>query len=167
VKSEFTAMEIYEALGIPRERLRAWMKLGFIKPSLPAAGQGVTAKFTLLDVHGIALFSHLISYGFSRSTAGAFVKQLFKVEKEKRQEVEYIYVRESVSDKGKVRKGIFALDAKEAMFALATGLTPSMEMEAKKSAHKDYALADKEWLNIHVVNFGALRKRVNQLLEKI
>lgn len=65
----YSTLDIIKGLNIPRERLRGWMKEGFIKPTVPALGQGTKAIFTLDDVYGIALFQSLISIGFHRKIA--------------------------------------------------------------------------------------------------
>ncbi len=63
MKKEFTASDIQKALGIPRERLRAWLIQGFLQTSRKSRGQGKTRLFTLSDVYAIALFERLLAMG--------------------------------------------------------------------------------------------------------
>lgn len=80
MKQEFTTFDIIKRLNIPRERLREWMKRGFIEPTVLASGVGTKAIFTLQDVYKILLFKHLIEIGFMRETAADFIKHLDLVE---------------------------------------------------------------------------------------
>lgn len=76
LKQEFSTFDIVKKLNIPRERLREWMKRGFIKPTVKASGVGTKAIFTLQDVYKILLFKHLIEIGFIREIAANFIKDL-------------------------------------------------------------------------------------------
>lgn len=92
-RDEFSSFETADALGIPIERMRQWMKLGFITPTKPAEGQGTKAIFTRGDVYRTALFIHLIEMGFNRKTAAFFTNamladELLPVFMKKRQEGE-------------------------------------------------------------------------------
>lgn len=167
MKTEFTIADVTKALGPPREKIRAWIKLDFIKPTSPAAGQGMATLFSLQDVHSIALFLSLIDHGFHRATASDFVQQLRDCEREQNQEVEFIYLRESINRKtGKARKGIMALESgRKYKVDLDTGLTPYMRAVAM-SADEDSPMVDRDWINIHIVNFGTLKKEVNEALAK-
>jgi len=69
MKNEFTTFDIIKALDIPRERLREWLKRGFIKPNQAAEGQGTKAIFTRSDVYAVALFERLIEHGITRQAA--------------------------------------------------------------------------------------------------
>jgi hypothetical protein len=69
MRDEFSTLDICVALEIPRERLRGWMKEGYIEPTEPAQGQGTKAVFTRQDVYKIALFRLLIERGFKRIQA--------------------------------------------------------------------------------------------------
>jgi hypothetical protein len=40
MRDGFSTLDIVKTLEIPRERLRSWMKEGFILPTAPAKGQG-------------------------------------------------------------------------------------------------------------------------------
>lgn len=77
MKDDFSTFEICKALKIPKERLRQWLKNEFIKPTIPAKGQGTRAVFTRNDVYGVALFNDLINRGLKRSVAARFVDKVF------------------------------------------------------------------------------------------
>jgi len=80
LKQEFSTFDIIKRLNIPRERLREWMKRGFIEPTTRASGIGTKAVFTLQDVYKVLLFKHLVEIGFMRETAADFIKNLDIVE---------------------------------------------------------------------------------------
>lgn len=73
--AKYRTLGICKALGIERERFRDWVKTkpGFIKPTLPAMGQGTKAGFTLGDVYAIALFKKMTETGFKRELAADIV----------------------------------------------------------------------------------------------
>ena len=73
--AKYRTLGICKALGIERERFRDWVKArpGFIKPTLPAMGQGTKAGFTLGDVYAIALFKRMTETGFKRELAADIV----------------------------------------------------------------------------------------------
>ena len=73
MRNEFSTLDIVKALEIPREKLKEWMKRGFIRPTIPASGQGIKAVFTRADVYAVSLFEELIKKGFKREIASGFV----------------------------------------------------------------------------------------------
>ena len=78
MRDEFSTLDIVKALKIPRERLRDWMNQGFVKPTIPAEGQGTKAVFTRTDVYLLALFRHLVNSGFKRDMAAFILKHELK-----------------------------------------------------------------------------------------
>lgn len=76
MKNEFTSFDIARALDIPMERLRQWMKHGFITPSIPASGQGTKAVFTLDDLCIVEIFNRLIACGLNRHAASKICKSV-------------------------------------------------------------------------------------------
>ena len=80
MKQEFSTFDIIKKLNIPRERLREWMKRGFIEPTIGSSGVGTKAIFTIQDVYKVLLFKHLIEIGFMREIAADFIKNLDIVE---------------------------------------------------------------------------------------
>jgi hypothetical protein len=67
----YSTMEVCEALGIKRERLREWVVRKFIRPLQPFSGQGVEGVFDESDVYAVAVFKNLVeNRRFSRDLAG-------------------------------------------------------------------------------------------------
>lgn len=79
--AKYRTLGICKALGIERERFRDWVKArpGFIKPTLPAMGQGTKAGFTLGDVYAIALFKRMTETGFKRELAADIVSHFMGI----------------------------------------------------------------------------------------
>jgi hypothetical protein len=69
---EFSTFDISRILDIPGPRLRQWIELGFVKPSIrKALGKGTKAIFSRSDLYRIDLFRGLVDQGHSRLGAGA------------------------------------------------------------------------------------------------
>ena len=79
MRDEFTTLNIVKALEIPRERLRSWMKEGFIQPTIPAEGQGTKAVFSRHDIYAVSLFNDLLRAGFRRQIAASHIREFSKV----------------------------------------------------------------------------------------
>ena len=79
MRNEFSTLDIVKTLEIPRERLRSWMKEGFVRPSVPAEGQGTKAVFSRHDVYAVSLFKDLLGAGFRRDIAGSQMEEFSKV----------------------------------------------------------------------------------------
>jgi hypothetical protein len=71
-----SSSEVCKGLGIKRVTLQDWILRGFIKPKIPASGQGSKAGFNLGNVLHIEVFRRLVSMGFSRENAATCCKQL-------------------------------------------------------------------------------------------
>jgi hypothetical protein len=65
-------------LNIEPERLRQWIRLGFVTPNTPAKGQGSRGIFTRGDVYSVELFRRLLDLGISRSYT-ASLSQVYSV----------------------------------------------------------------------------------------
>lgn len=70
----YSTLDIVRALNIPRERFRDWLDRGFIKPTIPSAGRGKSARFTRHDIYKIAFFRKIVDAGISRELASKMVK---------------------------------------------------------------------------------------------
>ena len=79
MRTDFSTLDIVKTLEIPRERLRSWMKEGFIQPTVPAEGQGTKAVFSRKDVYAVALFKDLLGAGFRREIAASHMGEFSKV----------------------------------------------------------------------------------------
>lgn len=76
-KSEFTTPDI-EDYGIKRARLKEWIALGYVIPSVQkATGRGTKHIFDRDDIYALFLFEELISQGISRDLAGEIVYKFF------------------------------------------------------------------------------------------
>ncbi len=80
MRDEFSGGDIEMVLGIPTERLRQWMKMGYISPTIPAPGQGSKAIFNRTAMYGIALFAKLVDMGLKREQASEYVKRFISYE---------------------------------------------------------------------------------------
>lgn len=77
MKNEFSSPEL-TVIGIKRARLKEWLALGYVKPSVQKAdGRGTKHVFDRDDVYTLFLFEELITQGLSRKLAGEIVKQFF------------------------------------------------------------------------------------------
>jgi len=69
----FSTFDVVKILNIQRERLREWIKEGFVSPTTPAEGIGTKALFSVLDLYKIAVFTKLIDVGMNRRRAAEWV----------------------------------------------------------------------------------------------
>jgi hypothetical protein len=77
-RNTFSSSHIAKSLNIEPERLRQWIRLGFVTPNTPAKGQGSRGIFTRGDVYTVELFRRLLDLGISRSYA-ASLSQVYSV----------------------------------------------------------------------------------------
>ena len=77
-RSAFSSNHVAKALNIEPERLRQWIRLGFVTPNTPAKGQGSKGIFTRGDVYRVELFRRLLDLGIARSYA-ASLSQVYSV----------------------------------------------------------------------------------------
>jgi len=70
-RNSFSSSHVAKALNIEPERLRQWIRLGFLTPSTPAQGQGSRGVFTRGDIYSAELFRHLLDLGIARSFAAS------------------------------------------------------------------------------------------------
>jgi len=165
-RDEFTTFDIIKALGIPRERLQDWINRDFIKPTIPAEGQGTKAIFTIADVYCIALFSDFLTVGFNRKTASTLSKNLRKYFEIDRK-MGYLCIR--ISIKGGTRRAFtFSWsEEKVGLLNLKTGgppVLPGAEFTKKGRAVKKILRDSDEWGQMHLINIGLLRRKVDMAL---
>jgi hypothetical protein len=152
MRDEFSTLNIESALGIKLERLRGWMKAGFIRPTHKSRGQGRPATFTRADVYRIALFEQLISAGFKREMAADCVNNTVK-EKDVKQLRHITFTYEATSNK--IIFGKFAI--RSAMLNLERGVFE--DGKTNRPLHKPI-----NWNHIHVVNFDLIKTMVDNSL---
>jgi hypothetical protein len=143
---DFTTTDIYKIVGIGRARLKDWMDMGYVGPSVPAKGQGIAAKFTREDIYLIMFFSELISFGLKREQA-ATIKNIICPPEVKKPErvlagIELVHIIQNFSD--------------DTLSVIWT--------EDLRQIHKRVAA---DWKFITTVNFSALKKMVDKAVEKL
>lgn len=177
MKNDFSTFDIMKALSMKRDKLRAWMRDGFIKPKYPAEGQGTKAVFTRWDVYGVALFNDLIDHGYKRKKIADYIHNFIRCEeKSKNPEVEFILFRHEVINKN-VQVDSMAITQKR------TGNEVSWVMEIRSGRLGTYSEKSKSlivwpdmkelknknwdpenWDHIHLVNFKKLKKNIDSAL---
>ncbi|MFC1512106.1 MerR family transcriptional regulator [Candidatus Latescibacterota bacterium] len=74
MKNEFSTLDVIKILGITRNRIREWLREGYVWPSISeSSGQGVKNVFSRWDLYAIELFKRLISTGMNRWEAHRFL----------------------------------------------------------------------------------------------
>ena len=169
MKNEFTALDIFKALKIPRERLRAWTKLGFITPTVPAAGQGIKAVFTIQDVYGVALFRSLIDAGFGRAGAGDWVNQFLKRTKGEpdHQKTKYILFKTRKEKDKTVASVITLADGQWLLDLKSGGICPGWFPSAVNEGITQLTSKGEGWDSFYIVNFKTLQEDVEKALLKL
>jgi hypothetical protein len=156
MKNDFSTIDIQRALKIPRERFRQWLDMGFIKPSVQAAGAGTRASFTRTDVYRIAVFDYLITRGFKRGIAARFVEMFGRNAEDS--ESNYLLLRR---ESGKT--GFIVLTSRHWQADLEGGTfypAQDAEMKRENSAFRP----SESWDDIFIVNFAKIRTQVDRSL---
>jgi hypothetical protein len=167
MRDDFSTLDIVKVLEIPRERLRSWMKEGFIRPTTPARGQGTKAVFSRKDIYGISLFDNLLDAGFRREVAASHMREFAKVFHKNYELVLYRQVSlpggcmMHCSPVIVTGNNTFAVMSGEASFA--GEVEDSHEMtEAMKSINNI-----NQWDTFLVVHIGKLKSRVDAKLAQL
>jgi len=142
MRDNFSTFEICKAFNFSHERLRQWMKLGFIEPETPAQGQGTRAEFSRFDAYKVGLFDSLLKRGFKRERASKYINIYTYLAQ--REDVKFI-VADSALNNG--------------MQEIETSNFENLE-DALKEIKKNIDC----WEQIHIINFNQLRKRVDEAL---
>ena len=167
MRNDFSTLDIVKTLEIPRERLRSWMKEGFIQPTVPAKGQGTKAVFSRNDVYAVALFNDLLGAGFRREIAASHMGEFSKVFHKSYELVLYRQI--SLTDGSMMHCAPVILTGNN-NFAVMSGDTnftgdavETLEItEAMKSVN-DIS----QWDNFFVVNMRKLKSRVDAKLSML
>jgi len=145
------------------------MVRGFVHPTRQAKGQGDKAVFTREDVYALALFRRLVDFGFSRKLAGEFISGFTRRERNEPpyQKSEFIIFRIK-GDKISVQtlahgvaEGIYPylLDINSGSI-----LVDRIPLAKIKKASGEPFIHLEEWDQIHMVNYHALKKEVDEAL---
>lgn len=164
MRDEFSTFDIVKALGIERERLREWMNRSFIKPTIPAPGQGKKAVFTRLDVYAVELFRQLVSAGLDRNRCRMildFYRQRMKTDDD---DLNYLIIRlgplkEEGMDVKPSYSHFFAFHDDKIL--LDIGCADSKDLERSRG------MLDNRWSLLHVMNLKELRSKTDMALEKL
>lgn len=74
---EFKSPDVRRIFGIKKERLREWIKFGYIKPSVKkSSGPGTDNIFSTVDLFRLGLFKNLIDLGLNRWIASQWALSL-------------------------------------------------------------------------------------------
>ena len=77
-QKKYTTPELIKVIGVTRARLQQWVERGYVGPSIQkASGQGVKNLYSVGDLYKIAIFKHLIEFGFSRDRAESILGKYF------------------------------------------------------------------------------------------
>jgi MerR HTH family regulatory protein len=167
MRDKFSTLDIVKVLEIPRERLRSWMKEGFVQPTVPAQGQGTKAVFSRYDIYSISLFDNLLDAGFRREVAASHMREFAKVF---HKNYELVLCRQVTLPGGCMMhcspiivtgNNTFAVMSGEASFSGGAGGSHEMT-EAMKSIN-DIS----QWDTFLVVNIGKLKSKVDTLLSQL
>lgn len=75
----FSTFDVERILNIRRGRFKEWIDMGYIEPAdITVTSVGKKSLFNRQDLYIIKLFDRLLSDGFSREAAGAFISPLYK-----------------------------------------------------------------------------------------
>lgn len=162
---EFTTTHICEIHELNLERLKDWMRKGFVNPTKPAPKQGKKATFTLLDVYGIGLFKDLIENGFNREAAAEYARGFLK--EPKALESNYILFRPKtggVIDATVVGPGEWKVRLKTGIVDSGAGRADNLP---PRHPGQSTVMGDKNWLHIHLVNFKNLRKKIDRAISAL
>lgn len=189
MRNEFSTFDIVKALGIPRERLKDWMNNGFVKPTIPATGQGTKAVFTRVDLYFTELFRDLLNRGFKRERAADFTRKISEILKSKKegpeegakrlaviifkyvlgdnQAVSANLIEDPVTVQDSIdlrwgQSGIPDLQGVEELKELTAELKQRGELD--KGVNEDVFIPSQNWTQLLVINFKTLRKSVDTAL---
>ncbi len=74
---EFKSPDVRRIFGIKKERLREWIKFGYIEPSVKkSSGPGTDNVFSTVDLFNSGLFKNLIDLGMNRWIASQWTLSL-------------------------------------------------------------------------------------------
>lgn len=145
---EFTTWDVIKRLGIHRERLREWLRLGFVNASAQKAdGIGTKHLFTRWDLYIVALFQHLVLSGLSRKAARGVLKRVNK-------DMEW-WTRREKKDSIPFPQLIVIQNIKDPRPRAQVSIGDSNTIELPKDADIDDLL---------VINFGKIKERVDSRL---
>lgn len=172
---KFSSFEVGKILDIPRERIRAWMKDGFISPTFPSPGQGSRAIFTLDRLYCVALFQSLLNRGFNRKTAASIADEFWGSHEwhskdykntyyEDTITTEYIIICFNSDDTGEIPYIYTAQPSSSENPPLLNLLTLDVTGVASWTRT---GKTDGKWKHVHIINFGEMVREVNEQINLV
>ena len=80
MEETYSTFDIVGGMGIKIERLKDWMRRGYIQPSIQVAqGSGTKNLFNQKDLYQLGLFIFLINRGFSREEAAKHARAVHRI----------------------------------------------------------------------------------------
>ncbi len=176
----FSTLDITKFMKIPRERLRSWMKEGYIKPCVQAKGRGTKAEFTKRDLYIVAIFESLLNRGIKRIVASTLINRLLK--EDNTLSYAYLIIRYG-SDKETLQ--INPCSAKALGVDLITGAIYRPQNQFDNYLKKDKTGKDvpfmpfnqrsqasvfnstEDWDCVTILNISGIKERVDSLIVKL
>ena len=158
--------DIVECLDIEVQRLRVWVKEGYIVPSKPSTGQGKSSLYTKQDIYAIALFKELIEGGFKRELAGKYVKHI----QDKKawliiKNIPFLAFPKIINEKGKAIIDMMAHGYTPLILKIEAGnITPMMitdDGHCEETTDKEQIV----WKSLYIVNFAQIRADVDKAFD--
>jgi hypothetical protein len=161
----FTTTQVCEVHNLNLERLKDWMRRGYVRPTKPAPKQGKKATFLLPDVYGIGLFKDLIENGYKRDAAAEYVRRFLT--NPKAIDAHYILFRPKAG--GPIEATI--LGPGESKICLENAVAGSGPQRAENlppwHPGPSTTMGDKNWMHMHFVNFKNLKKRIDNAIASL
>ena len=179
MNKSFSTLDITKLLGIPRERLRSWMKEGYIKPTVQASGRGSRAVFTKRDVYVVAIFESMLNRGIKRVVASMLINRLLKEDRQLSQD--YFVIR--YDEKGNIHINSFS--SKALGIDLVTGAFYRPVHQHDKYIQQDKAGQDipfmpfsqraqaavigsaENWESATIMNIGDIKAKVEAAIKRL
>lgn len=159
-KAKYSTTQVYNILGMDRERLRDWINQGLLKPTLPVTNLSSKAGFTYSDIFGIAIFKMLVEKGYKRNLVAKILGP-------------HIGSIDSILDNCSFFLIMFSKDAQGKVVADTTaiyGSCPQMKITFDVNTisfegFRHGAVSD--WDDVEIINMSKLRNEVSQGIKKL
>lgn len=156
MKTSFTTTDIVKGLKIPFGRLREWIVRGYVKPSVPAAGPGKAAQFTINDVYSIQIFKTMVEGGFAREAAARVLSVATGGS--------FFFVRR---ERGAVMATKIGASASRDIGRVVIDLTTgNLFASSAKNQNQDFLVSShNRWTDIYILNAQEIREQVDAMMK--
>ena len=138
----FSSKDASEILGIKPERLREWFVRGYVHAFQPPSGPGSRIGFSRGDLYFAAIFNTMIDFGVNREEARKLTQKLGVMSDQQKAQV-------------------------IAFIAKGPGELPGVaKIEDYETVSKYLEIYSDEYLHYHIINFGKIRKNVDNAISK-